>query len=87
MTNITNFYSEGKAIGNFRPKMRITKIRGGGQRVMIEIIISQNDGNDGRLLRNIIIQRPQEIQSNCSSHTVCSSWLIKGTLILKPIGP
>ncbi len=33
-------------------KMMITIVRGGGQKVMIEIIISENDDNDGRPLNN-----------------------------------
>ena len=42
---------------NCRDKMMITIIsggrEGGGQRVMIEIIISENDDNDGRPLRTL----------------------------------
>ncbi len=45
MINIMTPYSEGKAIKNCRALRE-----GGGQRVMIEIIISENDDNDGRPL-------------------------------------
>ncbi len=54
MINIITFYSEGKAICNCPVKNdddQFTIIRRGrGQRVTIEIIIGENDDNDGGLL-------------------------------------
>ncbi len=54
MINIITTYSEGKAIYNCRAKNDYYYHKGrevGGERVMIEIIISENDDNDGRPLR------------------------------------
>ena len=50
MINIITLYSEGKTIKNCRAKnddFYHKGREGGGQRVMIEIIISENDDNDG----------------------------------------
>ena len=54
MRNIITIYSEGKAIYNCRAKNDDSYHKGregGGQRFMIEIIISENDDNDERPLR------------------------------------
>ncbi len=53
MTNFITIYSKGKAIYNCCAKNDDYYHKGregGGQRVMIEIIISENDDNDGRPL-------------------------------------
>ena len=54
MINIITLYSKGKAIKNCRAKnddFYCKGREGGGQRVMIEIILSENDDNDGQPLR------------------------------------
>ncbi len=54
MINIITVYSKGKAIYNCRAKNDDYYHKGregGGQGVMIEIIISENDDNDERPLR------------------------------------
>ncbi len=59
MVNIITIYPAGKALYNCRAKndYYYHKVReGGGQRVMIEIIISENDDNDGRPLKYIFEQ-------------------------------
>ncbi len=56
MINIITLYSEGKTIKTCRGKnddFYHKGREGGGHRVMIEIIISENDDNDGRPLRSI----------------------------------
>ncbi len=56
MINIITIYPEGDAINNCRDKNDDYYYKGregGGQRVIIEIIISENDDNDGRPLTRI----------------------------------
>ena len=65
MINIITIYPEGKAIYNCRAKNDDYYHKGregGGQRVMIEIIISENGDNDGRPLTHREVKYSQHTQ-------------------------